>query len=341
MVPVDRACATLPRSLSPCADLLHVEGWRAGACSGSGSYLDGGGCGTGAPGHSARLRSCGCGQFGSRRDGLSLVSCNRVTREQILASLCMLSTSYLVDRPRGTRVGSKHSPNCVRGDGGGSVLPDHSALSVRDTATSLSAPNARQRSALENLVATVAPERAEKISEQLISEFGSLGRVLAQTCDAQARVLGDDRLVISLLGAARAAMEVSLQTEFRGAAISAADPKLIRYLLLTMGSLGEETLRVFYLDHASRLLAEEQVAAGSVNKLEMYPRAIFKRALEKDSSQLLLVHNHPAGSSKPSAQDIAVTSTLVALGRSLDVAISDHIIVAGTRWTSMRAGGFL
>jgi DNA repair protein RadC len=341
MVHLGDARPILPRRSVSRAGLQHVEGRRAGTCGGSRANLDGGSSGAGAQAHSTDLLSGRCRELVGRCLRHPLVSSNRVAREQILAPLCMLTANDFLDCPRRARVGHNHPSGSLRSDGGGSLLSDHSLTSDRNALSSLTDQSARQRSALEKLVATVAPERATRISNQLIKEFGSLGRVLAETGDAQARVLGHDIPVLELLKAAREAMEVSLQTEVFGTRVNASDPKLIRYLVLTMGSLGEETLRVLYLDHGCRLLAEEQVASGGVNKLTLYPRAIFKRALEKNSSQLILVHNHPAGSCAPSAEDLSVTSALAALGRSLEVTIFDHIIVAGTRWTSMRAGGHL
>src|SRR3546814_20939730 len=61
-----------------------------------------------------------------------------------------------------------------------------------------------------------------------------------------------------------------------------------------MGSLPEAVLRVLFLDGACRLITDEQLQQGSLAQLILYPRIIFKRALELDAASIVLVHNHPS-----------------------------------------------
>ncbi|WP_412177504.1 JAB domain-containing protein [Sphingobium indicum] len=60
-----------------------------------------------------------------------------------------------------------------------------------------------------------------------------------------------------------------------------------------MGSLPDEVLRILFLDASYRLIADEQLHHGSVRQLELYPRTIFRRAIEHGATGLILVHNHP------------------------------------------------
>src|SRR3546814_11759054 len=73
------------------------------------------------------------------------------------------------------------------------------------------------------------------------------------------------------------------------------DQKLLRHLIATMGSIQDETLRILFLDGIGRLIADEQVQRGTVHQLVIYPRPIFRRALEHNAASLILVHNHPSG----------------------------------------------
>lgn len=54
-----------------------------------------------------------------------------------------------------------------------------------------------------------------------------------------------------------------------------------------------ERLHVLFLDRGNRLIADEQVAIGTVDHVPIYPREVVKRALELHASALILVHNHP------------------------------------------------
>src|SRR3546814_8568098 len=75
------------------------------------------------------------------------------------------------------------------------------------------------------------------------------------------------------------------------------------------------------------LLADEQLQYGTLAQLAIYPRTIFRRALELNAAAIILIHNHPSGDARPSEEDIAVTRKLDQIGRALGVEIFDHIVV--------------
>jgi DNA repair protein RadC len=61
---------------------------------------------------------------------------------------------------------------------------------------------------------------------------------------------------------------------------------------------------------------------------------IFKAALDHQTAGIILVHNHPSGNPEPSTKDIALTKKLIDGGKLLDIAVLDHIIVAGGAYFS-------
>src|SRR3546814_16559466 len=85
----------------------------------------------------------------------------------------------------------------------------------------------------------------------------------------------------------------AIRAELLGRVIEPSSPKLIEYLKTSMGALPEEILRVLFLDASRRLVADEQMQPGSVRQLALYPRTIFRRALELAAAAILLVHHHP------------------------------------------------
>lgn len=108
------------------------------------------------------------------------------------------------------------------------------------------------------------------------------------------------------------------------------DPALRRYLIASMGSLPDERLRILFLDGARGLIADEQVQQGSLAQLSVYPRPLFRRALEHNAAAIILVHNHPSGDPRPSSNDILATRRLEQIGRDLEVTLLDHIVVTAT-----------
>lgn len=194
-------------------------------------------------------------------------------------------------------------------------------------ATSIAAQAERQRSVLARLVAAVEPANCERIAAKLLEEFQSIGRVWTAAPEALSRVLGEVSPVISLIIGARDAALETMAGDLRGIAIDPFSPELRRYLIASMGSLADETLRILFLDNSRRLIADERLQNGTLGQLAIFPRTIFRRALEHNAAGLILVHNHPSGDPSPSEEDIAATRRLEVIGRSLDVEIVDHIIV--------------
>jgi len=96
-----------------------------------------------------------------------------------------------------------------------------------------------------------------------------------------------------------------------------------------------------FLDKANQLIADERMGEGTVDHAPVYPREVMRRSLELSASSLLIVHNHPTGSSTPSAADIEMTRRVVEAGRALGIAIHDHFLVAGDEVVSFKGLGLM
>lgn len=116
---------------------------------------------------------------------------------------------------------------------------------------------------------------------------------------------------------------------------------LVAYLAFDMARLPTERLRVLYLNSANHLLCDETVSEGSVNAAQFVPRAIMRKAVEVGATALIMVHNHPSGDPRPSRDDVEATRRIADAAHALDICIHDHVIVAGSAWTSFRALGLL
>ncbi len=206
----------------------------------------------------------------------------------------------------------------------------------RNLLSSAQIENLQDRSVLAQLIESVAPENAATLSNALLIEFGSIGRILSESEEALRRVIGSHDAVINLLMAAEKLFTAQLQNDLPKRLVSATDSKLINYLQGSMGSLANETMRVLFLDNANHLLKDEELGTGSPNKIIVPPRSILKRALELNASAIILVHNHPAGDLKPSQSDIKFTMLIKTICRELEIKLHDHIIIAGNQWSSFR-----
>jgi DNA repair protein RadC len=163
-----------------------------------------------------------------------------------------------------------------------------------------------------------------------------VGGVLAAGSDAQARVLGAGHPAVSHLGMIREVLLSVLRAKAAKTPILGTAQALIDYLFADMAHLPTERLRVLFLNAKNRLLRDEIVAEGSVNEISVQPREIVRRALEVGATALILAHNHPSGDPEPSRGDIETTRRIVHAAASLDICVHDHVIVAGSGWSSFK-----
>jgi len=106
-----------------------------------------------------------------------------------------------------------------------------------------------------------------------------------------------------------------------------------------MGALEQEHLRVVLLDRRNRVLEVVEIYRGSVSSSQVRVGEVFKEAVRKNASGIIVVHNHPSGDPTPSPDDVAVTRAIVQAGKLLDVDVLDHLVIGQGRWVSLKERG--
>ena len=81
---------------------------------------------------------------------------------------------------------------------------------------------------------------------------------------------------------------------------------------------------------------------GTLNASLIHPSEVFRFAIMRAVSGIVMVHSHPSGDPEPSADDIIVTKRLHDAGKILGIEILDHIIVTeGPGYTSLKKNGII
>jgi DNA repair protein RadC len=106
-----------------------------------------------------------------------------------------------------------------------------------------------------------------------------------------------------------------------------------------MSALEQEHLRVILLDTRNRVLDIVEVYKGSVNSSQVHVGELFKPAIRRNATALIVVHNHPSGDPTPSPDDVTVTRAIVQAGKLLDVDVLDHMVIGQGRWVSLKERG--
>lgn len=109
-----------------------------------------------------------------------------------------------------------------------------------------------------------------------------------------------------------------------------------------LGDAAEERAVVILVDSRFHVLAVSTVAMGGVDSAVVDPRVVFRAALLVNAVGLVFGHNHPSGSTTPSAEDVLLSRRLRQAGDLVGVEVLDSIVVGGPgSWVSLGERGLL
>lgn len=116
---------------------------------------------------------------------------------------------------------------------------------------------------------------------------------------------------------------------------------MARYLQAMLKDYQQEVFGVVFLNRSNRVNHFEIISKGGITGTVADPRIILKKALEEDAVSLILCHNHPSGSIKPSRADEELTAKIKEAAHFLDIKILDHIIVSEYGYYSFADEGII
>ena len=102
-----------------------------------------------------------------------------------------------------------------------------------------------------------------------------------------------------------------------------------------------EIFAVLYLNRANKIKHSEIISEGGITGTVADPRIILKKALENDAVNIILCHNHPSGSLKPSRADEELTKKITEAASYFDIKVLDHIIVSEDGYYSFADEGLM
>lgn len=105
--------------------------------------------------------------------------------------------------------------------------------------------------------------------------------------------------------------------------------------------LPHEEFWIVGLSRSNKIIFKKQISIGGVSGTIADIRLIFKPAIEKLASALIITHNHPSGNLKPSSEDIKLTNKLIETGKIMDIPILDHLIITDDSYYSFADEGMI
>jgi DNA repair protein RadC len=113
------------------------------------------------------------------------------------------------------------------------------------------------------------------------------------------------------------------------------------YLQTLLKDYHHEVFAVLFLNRSNKINHFQIISEGGITGTVADPRIILKRALEENAVSLILCHNHPSGSLKPSRADEELTQKIKEAARFFDIKVLDHLIVSEDGYFSFADEGIL
>ena len=173
-----------------------------------------------------------------------------------------------------------------------------------------------------------------ELAHQLISHYGSLSGVFdadpKDLCD-KAGVTENIAILLSLIPALARRYQ---QGKFKEKAVLNSTTKAGEYTMALFTGRLNEAFYVICLDSQNKVNQATLLHEGTINEAPVYPRLIVETALRHQAASIILAHNHPGGSQRPSQADLDVTRRIRQATEAIAIPVVDHIIVAGDGYYS-------
>lgn len=174
------------------------------------------------------------------------------------------------------------------------------------------------------------------IAKDLLKKYKKLDRVIKADIKDLEKIDGigkESAIFLSLIG------DIFINNSYKevekNSLISIKGRKELReYLKIEMGNLKSEEFKVIYLNNDNKVVGEEILFKGTINRSVVYPRKIVERAIDYRARGVIFVHNHPSGNLNPSPKDIEITQEMKELLEKVDIRLIDHIIVSEDEYFS-------
>jgi len=192
------------------------------------------------------------------------------------------------------------------------------------------------------LTFVITRKDVKPIAKELLSEFKSIHGILDAPFDYLKQVQGLGEHSATLLKVVKDTCSEYLSSNIQGEVIALTTPESVKdFARMKLGGDQNESFLVIFMNNQNSVIDSEVLFSGTVNKTIIYPRNVIQKALLKNATGLILVHNHPSGSLKPSKHDLELTASMKSAAETLSIRLVDHLIVTQNDTLSFVEKGLL
>lgn len=175
----------------------------------------------------------------------------------------------------------------------------------------------------------------------LIERFKTLSNIFEADITELVKIPGIGENSALLLTLIPQLSRVYFKDRWRDKPVLDSSTKAGEYMISLFVGAKYEKFYVLCLDSQNRVNHCALVHEGTINEAPVYPRLIVETALSHKANSVIISHNHPGGSCKPSEADILCTKKIKSALEAISISVLDHIIVAGEKYISLAQEGYL
>jgi DNA repair protein RadC len=188
---------------------------------------------------------------------------------------------------------------------------------------------------LELLLGMILVRKDNKeLAKQLLDEFGTLNQVLNASVSDLEKVSGIGRRSILLLKLFKDASVYLMREKILSSDCLTSLAEVLAYFQLKYKGMKKEEFRVLFLNNKNMIQRDECISSGTVNEAKIYLRELMEKVFFYGSSAIMLIHNHPSGTMKPSMDDMQITRKIKMAMDMINVRVLDHLIIGDNSYYS-------
>ncbi len=180
-----------------------------------------------------------------------------------------------------------------------------------------------------------------ELAHKMIKEFGSLAGLFEASPDDICRRCGVTENTAILVSVIPSLARRYFKGKWGEKPLLNSSSKAGEYTVSLFTGRTYEAFYLICLDAQNKVNYAAMVHEGTINEAPVYPRLIVETALRHQANSVIVAHNHPGGSLKPSSADIDVTQRIITALEAISISVVDHIIVAGDKYLSFAEKGLL
>jgi len=178
------------------------------------------------------------------------------------------------------------------------------------------------------------------VATELLARHGSLALLATARVEELARMSSLGHAKASALAAAfELGRRAAACDDFGSPIVTPHD--IVRIVIRNLADRRREEVFVVVTNSSAKATRVEHLTTGGIDRSLIPVRDVLAAVLRHDGVGFALAHTHPSGDPTPSEADIRVTENVAQGARPIGLTFLDHIVIAGTKWASLRALGHL